>query len=238
VDLETLDVLPSARIVSIGLVTFDGTGPLDNLHLLVDWREDHGTISPDTLAWHLHNAATIPGAADEILVGLKEEQRFSLPEAMAHVLRYCAKVFPENAPVGLDGLMPSVWCQGNFDGFVIRHHCNVLGLRHPWQYWQERDSRVVTDLWRTLVHDWADQEEALIRQTGMPRHTALTDAALVSLRVGWYLREVLGRTRQIQEMLVQDAASDSRSTWVPRSAPEAPKLVEAPVQHDDAMGEE
>jgi hypothetical protein len=133
-DLETLDVKPSAVILSLGAVKFDprqqGIDPNAerlSLRIDIDSQSTIGrTISEDTIAWW----ATQSKEAQDAAFG--EHDRVSLEEAIEQFHKFVWN-------------SERVWSQGSFDVNIMEHLYTNLGKPYAWQYWQVRDSRTLFD---------------------------------------------------------------------------------------------
>ena len=133
-DLETLDVKPSAVILSLGAVKFDprqqGIDPNAerlSLRIDIDSQSTIGrTISEDTIAWW----ATQSKEAQDAAFG--EHDRVSLEEAVEQFHKFVWN-------------SERVWSQGSFDVNIMEHLYTNLGKPYAWQYWQVRDSRTLFD---------------------------------------------------------------------------------------------
>lgn len=130
IDLETIDVTPSAIVLSIGGVKFDPNGDkiYDGFHYRVDVdaQEQKGrTSSPDTLEWW--------GKQDNAVIeaAFGDEDRVSV-EFMLDELKKWA--------VGVD----KMWAQGvAFDMPIIEDLCRQNNKPYPWAFWNVRDSRTL-----------------------------------------------------------------------------------------------
>jgi len=137
IDLETLDVLPTATVLTIGAVKFDIRGDdvadpdCDKFYVKVDVDscDELGlTVSPSTLEWWGNQSAE---AQDE---AFSPEDRIHIKDAMDQLYKFCwgAK---------------RVWSHGaGFDLVILEHIFAKLEKATPWQFWQARDTRTLFDL--------------------------------------------------------------------------------------------
>lgn len=137
IDLETLDVLPTATILSIGAVKFDPFG--DDVanpdcekfyaRINIDSCEELGlTISPDTLDWWAKQSKEAQEEA------FNPEGRIDIKDAMNQLYKFCwgAK---------------RVWSHGaGFDLVICEHIFSKLQKSCPWKFWECRDTRTLYDL--------------------------------------------------------------------------------------------
>lgn len=168
-DLETLDTLPSAVILSIGACEFDLDGPIAGRQfyrvLSLPQQLSRGrTTSDDTLAWWREQS---------------DEARavFAAPTVAPVVALQDFAAFVH----GMDRL----WSNGaNFDGVLLTSLYHSFGMGVPWKFWQERCHRTLTDIYYSLFG------------TGRPKkqvaHNALADAraqAEVAAKALTYFRD-------------------------------------------------
>ncbi len=165
-DIETLDVLPSAIILSIGACRFDDKNdPSDKMALLLDLQEQvnwRRTISVDTLMWWMQQSN------EGREWNFNENNRYPVKTALQAFSVFCqgAELF---------------WCHGtNFDPILLEHLFKQAGMELPWKYNTLRDSRSLkelsrepgTDLGEMIAHKPLDdcliQAEAVRRVFGNP----------------------------------------------------------------------
>lgn len=131
IDLETLDISPTALILSIGIAA--GTSLTDycigqwNLSIPEQLRAGR-TISPDTLSWWKEQPAEVWGAA------------IAEPLSVEFAIANLYKVF-DSVPSGAD---LHVWGNSpSFDLAILSNLFNSMHLSVPWKYSQERDLRTL-----------------------------------------------------------------------------------------------
>jgi len=137
IDLETLDVTPTATILSIGAVRFDpAASELENpememlyLKLDIDTQLSMGfTYSEDTVAWWGNQSPAAIEAAFE------DSDRVSIEEAASQLHK-----FVWNAK--------RIWAQGiAFDIPICEHLFLKAGLSTPWNFYDVYDSRTLFKL--------------------------------------------------------------------------------------------
>ena len=160
-DLETLDIKPSAVILSLGAIKFDPRqkgvdlgAPRLSLRIDIDEQSALGrTINDDTIAWWGTQSKEAQDAA------FSEEGRVSLTEAVDQFHKFVWN-------------SDRVWSQGNFDIVIMEHLYTSLNKPYTWQYWQVRDSRTLFDfvdgeLDRSKHHDAV--EDAIAQAEGVQR---------------------------------------------------------------------
>jgi DNA polymerase III epsilon subunit-like protein len=137
IDLETLDVLPSATILTIGAVKFDPFGDDVNeptcekfyVKVDVDSCDRIGcTVSQSTLDWWAGQSKAAQEAAFD------PTDRISIEEAVQQLYKFCwgAK---------------RVWSHGvGFDLIILEHIFRKVGKAIPWQFWEARDTRTLFDI--------------------------------------------------------------------------------------------
>lgn len=137
IDLETLDVLPSATVLTIGAVKFDPFGDDVNepscekfyVKVDIDSCDRIGcTVSQDTVEWWSKQSKE---AQEEAFT---PEGRISIEDALAQLYKFCwgAK---------------RVWSHGaGFDVIILEHLFRKIGKAIPWAFWEVRDTRTLFDL--------------------------------------------------------------------------------------------
>lgn len=136
-DLETLDVRPTASILTIGAVKFDPYGndiespDCDKFYVKVDLDSCDRiglTIDDNTVAWWSQQSAEAQAEA------FSEDGRIPIEDAMQQLYKFCwgAKC---------------IWSHGaGFDVVILEHVFNRVGRAVPWKFWQVRDTRTIFDL--------------------------------------------------------------------------------------------
>ena len=137
IDLETLDVLPSATILTIGAVKFDPFGSdveepnMEKFYVRVDVDSCDRigcTVSQATLDWWSSQSKE---AQDE---AFDPANRIDIVDAMNQLYKFCwgAK---------------RVWSHGaGFDVIICEHIFRKIGKAVPWQFWEVRDTRTLFDI--------------------------------------------------------------------------------------------
>ena len=132
IDLETLDVFPTATVLSLGAVKFDPTSDADPyselyLKILVDDQDRLGrTTSDSTIEWW--------GRQDPAIMEEAFDQTgaVTVEEALLQLNRWV---------VGVDEL----WGHGyGFDITILENMYRMIGKPIPWQFWQISDARTIT----------------------------------------------------------------------------------------------
>jgi DNA polymerase III epsilon subunit-like protein len=137
IDLETLDVLPTASVLTIGAVRFDPFGDdvndpdCDKFYVKVDLDscDRYGcTVSQDTVEWWAKQSQE---AQDE---AFNPEGRIPIESAMDQLYKFC-----------WGG--KRVWSHGaGFDVIILEHLFRKVGKAIPWSFWEVRDTRTLFDL--------------------------------------------------------------------------------------------
>jgi hypothetical protein len=137
IDLETLDVLPTATILSIGAVKFDPFGDDVNepsaikfyTRVDVDSCDRIGaTVSQSSLDWL---AGQSKEAQDE---AFNPNDRIDIHIALDQLYKFCwgAK---------------RVWSHGaGFDVIILEWYFRKIGKAIPWSFWEVRDTRTIFDI--------------------------------------------------------------------------------------------
>lgn len=137
IDLETLDVRPTATVLTIGAIKFDPFGDDVNtksaekfyVKVDIDSCDKLGlTTSDDTLKWWAQQSQEAQNEA------FSTEGRIPIHEAMNQLYKFCwgAKRF---------------WSHGaGFDIIICEHIFAKLNKLCPWNFWQVRDTRTLFDL--------------------------------------------------------------------------------------------
>lgn len=137
IDLETLDVKPTASILTIGAVKFDPYAneierpECDKFYVKVDLDSCDRiglTVNDDTVAWWSQQSAEAQAEA------FSEDGRIPIEDAIQQLYKFCwgAKC---------------VWSHGaGFDVVILEHVFGKVGRAVPWKFWQVRDTRTMFDL--------------------------------------------------------------------------------------------
>ena len=137
IDMETLDVLPTATILTIGAVKFDPFGDDINepdcekfyVKVDIDSCDRLGcTVSQSTLDWWSQQEQA---AQDE---AFSPDGRIDIVDAMNQLYKFCwgAK---------------RVWSHGaGFDVIICENLFRKIGKAVPWSFWEVRDTRTLFDL--------------------------------------------------------------------------------------------
>jgi len=132
IDLETLDVFPTATVLSLGAVKFDPFSedePHSELYLkiLIDDQDRLGRTTSDSTIewWSKQDPAVMEEAFDQT-------GAVTVEEALRQLNKWC---------VGIDEL----WGQGyGFDMTMLEDMYRSVGKPIPWQFWQVSDARTIT----------------------------------------------------------------------------------------------
>ena len=131
VDLETLDTLPTAQVLTIGGVKFNPLtyeDPFDEFYFRfeIDEQEVRGrTVSESTLTWW--------GTQDDevVLEAFGEHNRTDVVEILQQFKKW---------NVGLS----RIWAQGiTFDITMLENLCRQYEQPLPWAFWNVEDSRTL-----------------------------------------------------------------------------------------------
>ena len=137
IDLETLDVLPSATILTIGAVKFDPFGmdveepSCEKLYIKVDIDSCDRigcTVSQSTVEWWANQSKAAQEAAFD------PNDRVSIEDAVQQLYKFCwgAK---------------RVWSHGAaFDIVICEHVFKKIGKAVPWSFWEARCTRTLFDI--------------------------------------------------------------------------------------------
>lgn len=137
IDLETLDVLPTATVLTIGAVKFDpfgddiGEPAMTKFYVKVDVDSCDRlgcTVSPQTLDWWSRQSQA---AQDE---AFDPKDRIDIHTALDQLYKFCwgAK---------------RVWSHGaGFDVIILENLYRKVGKAVPWQFWEVRDTRTIFDI--------------------------------------------------------------------------------------------
>ena len=133
-DIEALDIRPTAAIASIGAVLFephtDWIGNTFHIHVSLENCQRHGlTLGASTVTWWL-------GQDDSPRQTLINGQLYAAPLITA--LEALAAFIPTDA---------EIWCNGNsYDLPIIAHAYHACGIETPWRFYNERDLRTLKGL--------------------------------------------------------------------------------------------
>lgn len=166
IDLETLDLIPSAKIVSIGAVIFDPRyGKIgDRFYRELDYKaQKDRTHSKDTVSWWKGQ----PTAIRKQLQG---------------------KTPLESALIDLNSFLPSdvkVWgCGPTFDISILEDAYRSLDSEIPWKFWNVRDVRTIRDIYENNRGGWG-------KNAAKANHNALDDAHRQAEEVNKLWRKIM-----------------------------------------------
>jgi len=137
IDLETLDVTPTASILTIGAVRFDPFGDdvneptSDKFYVKVDLDSCDRlglTVSEATLEWWSSQSKEAQEEA------FSPEGRIDIVDAMNQLYKFAWG-------------SKRVWCHGaGFDVPICEHIYRKIQKSIPWQFWEVRDTRTIFDI--------------------------------------------------------------------------------------------
>lgn len=135
IDLETLDVKPSATVLSLGAVKFDPLSdaePHSELYfkILIDDQDRlNRTVSDSTIEWW---GRQDPAVMEEAFDQSNSNEVMTVEQALAALNKWA---------VGVD----EFWGHGyGFDFTILEDMYRQIGKPIPWQFWQISDARTVT----------------------------------------------------------------------------------------------
>ena len=169
VDLETMDNLPSAGIVSIGAVQCNlTTGEVGSTYYrvvdLAGQQEKGLTISTSTMYWWMGQS---DGARQALLVPGK----ITLEAMCTSFSKWLTSFEHNGSPISPERLR--LWGNGaSFDNAILRHAFAKCGQEFPIPFWQDRDMR-------TIVGFYPPQLAAVWKRNNLRKghaHNAMDDA--------------------------------------------------------------
>ena len=135
IDLETLDVKPSATVLSLGAVKFNpfnNSEPHSELYfkISIDDQDRLGrSVSDSTIEWWSRQD---PAIMEEAFDQSNPNEVMTVEQALTSLNRWC---------VGVD----EIWAQGyGFDITMLEDMYRSIGKPIPWQFWQISDARTIT----------------------------------------------------------------------------------------------
>ncbi len=168
IDIETLDILPTAKILSIGVVIFDPR---------------YGKISNDTFYTELNHKAQ----KDRTTGKSTEAWWAAQPLQIRSVLNGKADLAEQLEE--LAWFLPSdckVWGNGpTFDMIILEDACRQLKIDVPWDFWNIRDCRTIKDMFES-------QRGGFGREVSRANHNALDDALYQAKYVCKYWKRLVG----------------------------------------------
>jgi hypothetical protein len=135
IDLETLDVTPSATVLSLGAVKFNpfnDSEPHSELYfkISIDDQDRLGrSVSDKTIEWWSQQD---PAVMEEAFDQSNPNEVMTVEQALVSLNRWV---------VGVD----EIWAQGyGFDITMLEDMYRSIGKPIPWQFWQISDARTIT----------------------------------------------------------------------------------------------
>lgn len=168
IDLETMGTRPSAPIIAIGAVMFDGNGTHSTFYVNIDLEsavnDGGGVVDPKTVLWWMEQSG---------------EARSSLRENKKRVVTALYEFRDWLKPVDPEG----VWGNGaSFDNVLLSETYRRLNLTPPWEFWKDRCYRTMKNMFPHIT----------VNHTGV-KHNALADALAQSEHLVRIWREGMGR---------------------------------------------
>lgn len=166
IDLETLDTVPTSKIVSIGLCRFDiQTGIIyDTLYLPVSLKDQQNrTLSPGTLCWWMQQS-------DEARKVFWDDDIRCLKLQMCRLSDFVRKN-PQS----------QVWGNGStFDISILEDaYLRTVEQDIPWKFWAVRDMRTIIDLAESITSNLQSPtfkfKKSEVSRDGV-HHNAMDDA--------------------------------------------------------------
>lgn len=185
IDLETLGVGPSARILQIGAVMFEPrsggrilNGKMFNYYVETTPRFDEATVDTSTFAWWLRQG---PEARARMVDGLAGELQAKCGTLVSGLVDF--RDWPINAEgIGWDAI-EGVWAKpATFDLTILTSAYDRAGWPPPWRHWTTRCARTMFDM---------IGGEPSIDTTGLVRHDAADDALVQAMQVQMALGSVV-----------------------------------------------
>lgn len=133
IDLETLDVIPSCVILSIGAVKFDphGSGHIEEYDVKPSVDEQCAlgrTVNDSTIVWWSQQNTM---AKEEAFT---EQGRIAFHDAIQGLQKFCWN-------------QRAIWAHGScFDITIIENAMRQLGINIPWNFWMVRDTRTLFEV--------------------------------------------------------------------------------------------
>ena len=152
IDLETLDLIPSSKIVSIGAVIFDpryGKISNDKFYYLLDHKaQTNRTSNPDTVKWWKSQSKEV-------------KQQLKGMASLDDTLEDLAFWLPDDC---------KVWGNGaTFNISILEDAYRQCNIEIPWKFWNVRDCRTVLDMYESA-------RGGFNKKSGGTLHNALDDA--------------------------------------------------------------
>lgn len=129
IDLETADNVPTAAVVAIGAVVFQGPNAGLQFYTAVDLHSCLAaklTMSDDTMAWWGKQSL-------EARAVFADPQRMPVLAALQEFYRFMQSLNE-----------PRVWGNGaSFDNAIMANAYRAVGVPLPWKFWHDRCYRTV-----------------------------------------------------------------------------------------------
>lgn len=159
-DIETLDKKPTAVILEIGIVAFDGDRTIDELLIrpdIGDQIEGGRSVSASTWKWWMAQRR-------EVLDAVWFAPSKNTHEAAQQLVDFCAL-----HDIARPGERRALWARGpQFDVTIVENFLRDHGLEAPWPYDSVRDVR-------TAVDDVAFERGGIPLVSKKDAHSALAD---------------------------------------------------------------
>jgi len=148
IDLETLDVQPSAHILSIGACLMHDMDR--TFYKVLGTKEQSRSISTSTIDWWVQQNQA---AQDEVLIEIDVNLKETLEEFTDYIKGSGATSF---------------WSHGDdFDLVILSHAYHQLGMPVPWSFWNTRDTRTLIEVSkRILGRDYEPDRQGTYHNAG------------------------------------------------------------------------
>lgn len=139
IDFETLSVVPTSRIMSIGAVKFNDHEILDEFYVTLSVKDNSEEwignldINKDTMAWWKTQPPEILRSA--LSNGVPYRDGFK--QFLDWYGNYSMPIWSNSAA---------------FDIAISEHHCHQMKETVPWKYWDQRCYRTIFKLLGDTVH--------------------------------------------------------------------------------------
>lgn len=190
-DIETLDLKPTAAVLSIAATFFDPlTGALgDSFNEQINLKSctDLGlTVDPETIMWWMEQSKDAQNAFKG------NNKAASLPEVLLKFHQWMDVRRKALTAAGEDGV--SVWGNGkDFDCVIVENAYRVTGLKHlrPWAFWETMDVRTIVELGAMAgTHNF---KKITIDNFHGVKHNALDDVRNQIKYVVAYMQALVGK---------------------------------------------
>lgn len=193
IDLETRGQNPATcAIASIGMAVkqWNAKGWLKEFYCAIDAQSAlrFGKEDKDTMQWWEHQSEQ----AREALNG-----NTNIMIALVELANEIRGINPQDEDGHYSQNVVVVSRAPSFDLAILSRHFQLLGIKQPWAYWQERDHRTFETAWREVLMMMTGQKWLKYSEYQTVAHHALQDAKQQADYLNWLVQNMQNEFKEL-----------------------------------------